>query len=93
MNVLFVLDGTLVTRDLKRLLVQTWIGAKPDCKQVRQRNRECLDCGGVHLPALSFHALRHSCASLLLAAGVPMRDVSRNCSAIATFACENSHTV
>ena len=46
------LEGTLVTRDLKRLLAREG------------------------LPAVSFHGLRHSCASLLLAAGVPVRDVS-----------------
>jgi integrase len=28
------------------------------------------------MPALSFHALRHSCASILLAQGVPVRDVA-----------------
>lgn len=46
------LDGSLVTRDLKRVLAAQG------------------------LPVLSFHGLRHSCASLLLAAGVPVRDVS-----------------
>lgn len=70
------LDGTLVTRDLKRILARTWIGGRPDCDHDRLRDRACLDCGAVHLPVLGFHGLRHSCASLLLAAGVPIRDVS-----------------
>jgi integrase len=72
------LDGTLVTRDLKRILTQTWIGGRADCRhpQPRRRERVCLDCDAVHLPVISFHGLRHSCASLLLAAGVPIRDVS-----------------
>jgi integrase len=70
------MDGSLVTRDLKRILARTWIGGRPACKHPRQRDRACLDCGAIHLPIVSFHGLRHSCASLLLAAGVPMRDVS-----------------
>ena len=70
------LDGTLVTRDLKRILARTWIGGRTDCTHARLRDRMCLDCGGLHLPTVSFHGLRHSCASLLLAAGVPVRDVS-----------------
>ena len=70
------LDGTLVTRDLKRLLETTWTGGSAACEHERIRERECLDCGAQRLPALSFHGLRHSCASLLLAAGVPVRDVS-----------------
>jgi len=69
-------EGTLVTRDLKRILDRTWHGGRPDCAHARSRNRACLDCGAGRLPALSFHGLRHSCASLLLAAGVPVRDVS-----------------
>jgi integrase len=71
------LDGTLVNRDLKRLLARTWMGGtKPDCKHLRVHDRVCQDCQATHLPILSFHGLRHSCASLLLAAAVPMRDVS-----------------
>jgi integrase len=70
------LEGTLVTRDLKRILAKTWIGGQRDCKHARLRERACLDCGATHLPVVSFHGLRHSCASLLLAAGVPIRDVS-----------------
>jgi integrase len=70
------LDGCGVTRDLKRLLTQTWIGGRPDCTHARVTTRECDDCGAEHLPALSFQALRHSCASILLAQGVPIRDVS-----------------
>lgn len=70
------LEGTLVTRDLKRILARTWIGGRNECKHDRVRDCACLDCGGTHLPVVSFHALRHSCASLLLAAGVPIRDVS-----------------
>jgi integrase len=70
------LEGTLVTRDLKRILARTWIGGRDECEHARVRERACLDCGAMHLPVVSFHALRHSCASLLLAAGVPIRDVS-----------------
>lgn len=70
------MDGTLVTRDLKAILGRVWIGGQAECKHTRTRDRECLDCAAVRLPSLSFHGLRHSCASLLLAAGVPVRDVS-----------------
>jgi integrase len=70
------MDGTLVSRDLKRLLLKTWFGGDGQCVHARTKDRECLDCAAVRLPALSFHGLRHSCASLLLAAGVPVRDVS-----------------
>lgn len=70
------LDGCGVTRDLKRLLTQTWIGGRQECKHPRVVNRQCADCHAEHLPALSFHALRHSCASILLAQGVPVRDVA-----------------
>lgn len=70
------LDGTLVTRDLKRILARTWLGGRSGCKHPRLRERACLDCGASQLPIVSFHGLRHSCASLLLAAGVPIRDVS-----------------
>ena len=45
-------------------------------KHPRVVNRQCADCSAEHLPALSFHALRHSCASILLAQGVPVRDVA-----------------
>jgi integrase len=70
------LDGTLVTRDLKRLLARTWMGGESDCDHERERDHVCLDCGATRLPIVSFHALRHSCASLLLAEGVPTREVS-----------------
>jgi integrase len=70
------LDGGNVTRDLKRLLVRTWIGGNPDCKHLRAVNRHCEDCRAERLPRLSFHSLRHSCASILLAQGVPVRDVA-----------------
>lgn len=70
------LDGCGVTRDLKRLLARTWMGGHQDCKHSRVIDRLCADCGAEHLPALSFHALRHSCASILLAQGVPVRDVA-----------------
>lgn len=70
------LDATLVTRDLKLIIGRTWSGGNPDCTHERTRDRECLDCPARRLPTLSYQALRHSCASLLLAAGVPMRDVS-----------------
>jgi integrase len=70
------LDGCGVTRDLKRLLRQTWTGGRQDCRHPRVINRHCADCGGEHLPPLSFHSLRHSCASILLAQGVPVRDVA-----------------
>jgi integrase len=70
------LDGGNVTRDLKRLLVRTWVGGKPDCKHRNVVNRQCEDCHAEHLPRLSFHSLRHSCASILLAQGVPVRDVA-----------------
>jgi integrase len=65
-----------VTRDLKRLLVRTWIGGAPGCKHPKVVNRQCEDCRAEHLPRLSFHSLRHSCASILLAQGVPVRDVA-----------------
>ena len=70
------LDGTLVTRDLKKILARTWIGGQPTCAHHRVRERVCLDCTATHLPVPTFHGPRHSCASLLLAAGVPVRDVS-----------------
>lgn len=70
------LDGCGVTRDLKRLLTQTWIGGRQECKHPQVVNRQCADCNAEHLPPLSFHALRHSCASILLAHGVPVRDVA-----------------
>jgi integrase len=49
---------------------------KPYGKHPNVVNRQCVDCGAEQLPALSFHALRHSCASFLLAQGVPLRDVA-----------------
>jgi integrase len=70
------LDGGNVTRDLKRLLVRTWIGGNPDCKHPNVVNRHCEDCHAERLSPLSFHSLRHSCASILLAQGVPVRDVA-----------------
>lgn len=70
------LEGTLVTRDLKRILERTWIGGRENCAHTRTRDRECLDCPARRLPSLGFHGLRHSCASLLLATGLPVRDVS-----------------
>ncbi len=70
------MDGTLVTRDLKTLAARLWSGGRDDCGHRRTRGRECLDCGAQQLPRLTFHSLRHSCASLLLAAGMPVRDVS-----------------
>jgi len=70
------LDGCGVTRDLKRLLVRTWLGGQEECKHPRVINRQCAECGAEHLPALSFHSLRRSCASILLAQGVPVRDVA-----------------
>ena len=70
------LDGCGVTRDLKRLLTRTWVGGRKECEHPRVINRQCADCGAEHLPALSFHSLRHSCASILLAQGVPVRDVA-----------------
>ena len=70
------LDGCGVTRDLKRLLAQTWIGGGENCEHCEVVERRCADCGAEHLPAMSFHSLRHSCASILLAQGVPVRDVA-----------------
>ncbi|MSO29792.1 MAG: site-specific integrase [Acidobacteria bacterium] len=70
------LDGCGVTRDLKRMLTQTWIGGRHECTHPRVINRQCADCSAEHLPPLSFHVLRHSCASILLGQGVPVRDVS-----------------
>jgi integrase len=70
------LDGGNVTRDLKRLLVGTWIGGERDCNHRKVVNGQCEDCRAEHLPRLSFHSLRHSCASILLAQGVPVRDVA-----------------
>ncbi len=65
------LDGTLVTRDLKRILGRTWVGGRPECAHQRRKDQGCLDCSATRLPVMSYHALRHSCASLLLAAGMP----------------------
>ncbi len=70
------LDGTLVTRDLKRVAARIWTGGASDCSHTRLRDSVCLDCQARRLPPVSFHGLRHSCASLLLASGVPVRDVS-----------------
>ncbi|MGE3707053.1 MAG: tyrosine-type recombinase/integrase, partial [Vicinamibacterales bacterium] len=70
------LDGTLTTRDLKRIAAKVWVGGSTECQHTRLRDRDCLDCGGRRLPAIGFQGLRHSCTSLLLAAGVPVRDVS-----------------
>jgi len=70
------LDGMLVTRDLKRILARTWMGGRTECKHAKAREQACLECGATRLPIVSLHGLRHSCASLLLAAGVPIRDVS-----------------
>jgi integrase len=70
------LDGCGVTRDLKRLLTRTWIGGRQECKHPRVVNRQCADCNAEQLPPLSFHALRHSCASIRLAQGLPVRDVA-----------------
>jgi integrase len=70
------MDPSLVTRDMKRILARTWLGGRQACQHARTRDRECLDCGAERMPPVSFHGLRHSCASLLLAAGAPMRDVS-----------------
>lgn len=71
------LDGTNVTRDLKRLLARTWVGGEPDCNHVLDDGTLlCKKCGSTRLPAVSFHSLRHSCASFLLAQNVPVRDVS-----------------
>jgi integrase len=70
------LDGGNLTRDLKRLLEQTWVGGDVTCKYVRAVNRQCATCGAEQLPRMSFQSLRHSCASILLAQGVPLRDVS-----------------
>jgi integrase len=39
-------------------------------------SRQCGGCRAEHLLPLSFHVLRHSCASILLAQGVPVRDVA-----------------
>jgi integrase len=65
-----------VTRDLKRLAARIWLGGRSDCGHARVNGRACLDCDATRLPSVSFHGLRHSCASLLLASGVPVRDVS-----------------
>jgi integrase len=70
------MDGSLVTRDLKRILKATWMGGRSACTHQRNRDGACLDCSATRLPVVNFHGLRHSCASVLLAAGVPMRDVS-----------------
>jgi hypothetical protein len=48
------LDGGNVTRDLKRLLVRTWIGGKPDCRHPNVANRQCEDCRAEHLPHCLF---------------------------------------
>jgi integrase len=65
-----------VTRDLKRLLLRTWIGGNPSCSHPNVVNRQCEDCKAERLPGLSFHSFRHSCASILLAQGIPVRDVA-----------------
>jgi len=69
------LDGPRLNRQTKALLRGTWIGGLPDCKHSQISDRKCLDCQGEHLPVLHFHSLRHSCASFLLAQGVPARVV------------------
>jgi integrase len=69
-------DGTLITRDLKRVAARIWIGGRTACPHSRLRARVSLGCDATQLPPLSFHGLRHSCASLLLAAGVPVRDLA-----------------
>ena len=69
------LDGPRLNRQTKELLRQTWSGGLPDCKHLQVSNRKCADCQAEHLPVLHFHSLRHSCASFLLAQGVPARVV------------------
>jgi integrase len=69
-------DATLVTRDLKTFMRKVWTGDDSKCVHSRAPESECLDCGATRIPVISFHGLRHSCASLLLADGVPVRDVS-----------------
>lgn len=69
------LDGPRLNRHTKELLRQTWSGGLPDCDHLRVSNRQCEDCHAEHLPVLHFHSLRHSCASFLLAQGVPARVV------------------
>jgi len=44
----------------------------------RQARRVCLECGARGLPVVSFHALRHSCATILIASGTPAREVSEH---------------
>ena len=69
--------GTNVTRDTKRLVRSTWLGGTvPKCKHRKQADHVCKACGARRLPDVTFHSLRHSCASLLLAQGVPVREVS-----------------
>jgi integrase len=69
-------DGTLVSRDVRTVVAKTWTGGAADCPHTRVKDRACLDCQAIRLPSVTFHGLRHSCASLLLSAGVPIRDVS-----------------
>jgi site-specific recombinase XerD len=57
-------------------LVVAWIGGRQDCNHLQVVSRQCADCRAEHLPPLSFHVLRYSCASILLAQGVPVRDVA-----------------
>ena len=69
------LDGPRLNRQTKALLRRTWTGGLPDCEHPQVTDRRCDDCQGEHLPVLHFHSLRHSCASFLLAQGVPARVV------------------
>jgi integrase len=69
------LDGPRLNRQTKELLRQTWAGGSPECEHLQVIDRKCVDWGAAHLPVLHFHSLRHSCASFLLAQGVPARVV------------------
>lgn len=69
------LDGPRLNRQTKALLLRTWTGGLPHCKHLQVSNRQCVDCHAEHVPVLHFHSLRHSCASFLLAQGVPARVV------------------
>ena len=85
------LDGPRLNRQTKKLLRQTWSGGLTDCKHLQVGNRQCADCQAEHLPVLHFHSLRHSCASFLLAQGVPARS-SWKCSDTRIFGSRSTPT-
>jgi integrase len=54
-------------------VLTTTVGTPLDPNRVRRVLRDVLEAAG--LPSITFHDLRHSCASLLAADGVPPRTI------------------